>query len=39
MFVSYSSRNRDAVKSLAHDLPDADEQVWMDQLLVDTLRG
>jgi hypothetical protein len=33
VFVSYSSRDRDAVKSLTQDLHDADEQVWMDQRL------
>ncbi len=33
VFVSYSSRDRDAVKSLVQDLQDADEQVWMDQRL------
>ncbi|MGA8548481.1 MAG: toll/interleukin-1 receptor domain-containing protein [Mycobacterium sp.] len=33
VFVSYSSRDRDAVKSLTQDLQDADEQVWMDQRL------
>jgi hypothetical protein len=33
VFVSYSSRDRDAVKSLTQDLQDADERVWMDQRL------
>ena len=33
VFVSYSSRDRDAVKSLTQGLQDADEQVWMDQRL------
>ena len=33
VFVSYSSRDRDAVKSLTQDLQDADEQVWVDQRL------
>ena len=33
VFVSYSSRDRDAVKNLVQDLGDADEQVWMDQRL------
>jgi serine/threonine kinase PknH len=33
VFVSYSSRDKDAVKSLTQDLQDADEQVWMDQRL------
>ncbi|MDT5093948.1 MAG: serine/threonine kinase PknH [Mycobacterium sp.] len=33
VFISYSSRDRDAVKSLTQDLQDADEQVWMDQRL------
>jgi hypothetical protein len=33
VFVSYSSRDRDAVKSLTQDLQDADEQVWMDRRL------
>jgi uncharacterized RDD family membrane protein YckC len=33
VFVSYSSRDKDAVKSLAQDLQDADEQVWLDQRL------
>jgi hypothetical protein len=33
VFVSYSSRDRDAVRSLTQDLQDADEQVWMDQRL------
>jgi len=33
VFVSYSSRDKDAVKSLTQDLLDADEQVWMDQRL------
>lgn len=33
VFVSYSSRDSDAVKSLTQDLQDADEQVWMDQRL------
>jgi hypothetical protein len=33
VFVSYSSRDRDAAKSLSQDLEDADEQVWMDQRL------
>jgi hypothetical protein len=33
VFVSYSSRDRDAVKSLTQDLQDADEQVWLDQRL------
>lgn len=39
VFVSYSSRDRDAVKSLSQDLQDADEPVWMDQRLDGTLRG
>lgn len=33
VFVSYSSRDRDPVKSLTQDLQDAEEQVWMDQRL------
>ena len=33
VFVSYSSRDRDAVESLTEDLKDADEQVWLDQRL------
>jgi uncharacterized membrane protein HdeD (DUF308 family) len=33
VFVSYSSRDKDAVKSLTQDLQDADEQVWLDQRL------
>jgi TIR domain-containing protein len=33
VFVSYSSRDKDAVKSLTQDLQDADEQIWMDQRL------
>jgi hypothetical protein len=33
VFVSYSSRDKEAVKSLTQDLQDADEQVWMDQRL------
>ena len=33
VFASYSSRDKDAVKSLTQDLHDADEQVWMDQRL------
>jgi serine/threonine kinase PknH len=33
VFVSYSSRDRGAVKSLTQDLQDADEQVWLDQRL------
>jgi hypothetical protein len=33
VFVSYSSRDRDAVKSLTQDLQDTEEQVWMDQRL------
>jgi serine/threonine kinase PknH len=33
VFVSYSSRDRDTVKSLTQDLQDAGEQVWMDQRL------
>jgi hypothetical protein len=33
VFVSYSSRDRDAVNGLVQDLQDADEQVWMDQRL------
>jgi serine/threonine kinase PknH len=33
VFVSYSSRDRDAVKGLSQDLQDADERVWMDQRL------
>jgi hypothetical protein len=33
MFVSYSSRDRNVVKSLTQDLQDADEQVWLDQRL------
>jgi YVTN family beta-propeller protein len=37
VFVSYSSRDRDAVKSLTQDLQDADEQVWMDQRLAGVL--
>src|SRR5271163_1749203 len=33
VFVSYSSRDKDAVKSLTQDLQNADEQVWLDQRL------
>jgi hypothetical protein len=33
VFVSYSSRDREAVKSLTQDLQDAEEQVWLDQRL------
>lgn len=33
VFVSYSTRDKDAVKSLTQDLQDADEQVWLDQRL------
>ncbi len=33
VFVSYSSRDKDAVKSLSQDLQDAGEQVWLDQRL------
>ena len=33
VFVSYSSRDKDAVTSLTDDLKDADEQVWLDQRL------
>jgi TIR domain len=33
VFISYSSRDKDAVKSLTQDLQDADEQVWLDQRL------
>ena len=33
VFVSYSSRDKHAVKSLTQDLQDADEQVWVDQRL------
>jgi hypothetical protein len=33
LFLSYSSRDKDAVKNLTQDLQDADEQVWMDQRL------
>jgi hypothetical protein len=33
VFVSYSSRDKDAVKNLTQDLQDADEQMWMDQRL------
>jgi hypothetical protein len=33
VFVSYSSRDKDAVTRLAQDLQDADEQVWLDQRL------
>jgi branched-chain amino acid transport system substrate-binding protein len=33
VFVSYSSRDKDAVKNLTQDLQDAEEQVWMDQRL------
>jgi DNA-binding beta-propeller fold protein YncE len=33
VFVSYSSRDKDGVKSLTQDLQDAEEQVWMDQRL------
>ena len=33
VFVSYSSRDKDAVKGLTQDLQDADEQVWLDQRL------
>jgi uncharacterized RDD family membrane protein YckC len=33
VFLSYSSRDRDAVRNLVQDLSDADEQVWMDQRL------
>jgi len=31
VFVSYSGREKDEVKSLSQDLPDADEQVRRDQ--------
>jgi hypothetical protein len=33
VFVSYSSRDKDAVIRLTQDLQDADEQVWLDQRL------
>jgi DNA-binding beta-propeller fold protein YncE len=33
LFISYSSRDKDAVKNLTQELQDADEQVWMDQRL------
>lgn len=33
VFVSYSSRDKDAVTRLTQDLHDADEQVWLDQRL------
>ena len=33
VFVSYSSRDKDAVTRLTQDLQDADEQVWLDQRL------
>jgi hypothetical protein len=33
VFVSYSSRDKDAVKNLTQDLQDAEEQVWLDQRL------
>jgi plastocyanin len=33
VFVSYSTRDGDTVKSLTQDLQDADEQVWLDQRL------
>ena len=33
VFLSYSSRDRDAVRNLVQDLSDADEQVWMDRRL------
>ena len=33
VFVSYSSRDRDAVTRLTQDLQDAEEQVWLDQRL------
>ena len=33
VFVSYSSRDKDVVKSLTQDLQDAEEQVWLDQRL------
>jgi TIR domain len=33
VFVSYSSRDKEAVTRLAQDLQDADEQVWLDQRL------
>ena len=38
VFVSYSSRDRDAVKISSRICRDADEQVWMDQRLAGTLR-
>ena len=33
VFISYFSRDREAVKTLVQDLQDADEQVWMDERL------
>jgi hypothetical protein len=33
VFVSYSSRDKDAVTRLTQDLQDTDEQVWLDQRL------
>jgi TIR domain len=33
VFVSYSSRDKDAVATLTKDLQEADEQVWLDQRL------
>jgi hypothetical protein len=33
VFVSYSSRDKDAVTRLTQDLQEADEQVWLDQRL------
>jgi hypothetical protein len=33
VFVSYSSRDKEAVTRLTQDLQDADEQVWLDQRL------
>ncbi|BBZ43972.1 TIR domain-containing protein [Mycobacterium parmense] len=33
VFVSYSSRDKEAVTRLTQDLRDADEQVWLDQRL------
>jgi TIR domain len=33
VFVSYSSRDKDAVTRLTQDLQDAEEQVWLDQRL------
>src|ERR1700733_2343246 len=33
VFVSYSSRDKEAVTRLTQDLQDADEQVWLDKRL------